>query len=53
MNHIRRLLIASIAVGAMSLAAPSFAASKGTIYYMVPTLLDEFQTELYQLSKSS
>ncbi len=45
MNHIRRLLIASIAVGAMSLAAPSFAASKGTIYYMVPTLLDEFQTE--------
>jgi ribose transport system substrate-binding protein len=29
----------------MGLAVPAFAASKGTIYYMVPTLLDEFQTE--------
>jgi ribose transport system substrate-binding protein len=45
MNRIRRLLIASIALTAMGLAAPVFAASKGTIYYMVPTLLDEFQTE--------
>jgi ribose transport system substrate-binding protein len=45
MNHIRRLLTASIALTAMGLAVPAFAASKGTIYYMVPTLLDEFQTE--------
>jgi ribose transport system substrate-binding protein len=45
MNSIRRLLLASIAVTAMGVATPSFAASKGTIYYMVPTLLDEFQTE--------
>jgi ribose transport system substrate-binding protein len=45
MNRIRRLLITSIAVTAMGVATPSFAASKGTIYYMVPTLLDEFQTE--------
>jgi ribose transport system substrate-binding protein len=45
MNRIRRLLLASIAATAMAVATPSFAASKGTIYYMVPTLLDEFQTE--------
>lgn len=45
MNRIRRLLTASIALTAMGLASPAFAASKGTIYYMVPTLLDEFQTE--------
>jgi ribose transport system substrate-binding protein len=45
MNHIRRLLLASIAAIAVAVATPSFAASKGTIYYMVPTLLDEFQTE--------
>ena len=45
MNRIRRLLTASIAITAMGLATPVFAASKGTIYYMVPTLLDEFQTE--------
>lgn len=45
MNHIRRLLATSIALTAMGLAVPAFAASKGTIYYMVPTLLDEFQTE--------
>ncbi len=45
MNRIRRLLLASIAATALAVATPSFAASKGTIYYMVPTLLDEFQTE--------
>lgn len=41
-------LIASLA-GAAALAAatfmtPAFAQEKGTIYYLVPTLLDEFQT---------
>ena len=45
MNHIRRILLTSIALTALGVATPSFAASKGTIYYMVPTLLDEFQTE--------
>ncbi|MEO6607230.1 MAG: sugar ABC transporter substrate-binding protein, partial [Aestuariivirga sp.] len=41
----RRLLLASIAITAFGVATPTFAESKGTIYYMVPTLLDEFQTE--------
>ncbi len=45
MNRIRRLLMASIAIAAVGLATPAFAQSKGKIYYMVPTLLDEFQTE--------
>lgn len=45
MNRIRRLLTLSIAAAAIGLASPALAASKGTIYYMVPTLLDEFQTE--------
>jgi ribose transport system substrate-binding protein len=30
---------------AFAIAGPASAQSKGTIYYMVPTLLDEFQTE--------
>ena len=29
---------------AATLAAPAFAQDKGTVYYLVPTLLDEFQT---------
>ena len=45
MNRIRRLLTASIAIAAMGLVSPAFAEMKGKIYYMVPTLLDEFQTE--------
>jgi ribose transport system substrate-binding protein len=45
MNHLRRLLLASLAVTALGVTTPGFADSKGTIYYMVPTLLDEFQTE--------
>jgi ribose transport system substrate-binding protein len=45
MNRTRRFLLASIAITAMGAATPALAASKGTIYYMVPTLLDEFQTE--------
>ena len=28
----------------MALMSPAFAQSKGKVYYMVPTLLDEFQT---------
>ena len=41
-----RSLIAAGAVAALTLSAGSaLADSKGKIYYMVPTLLDEFQTE--------
>lgn len=45
MNRLRRLLTASIAIAAVGLISPAFAQSKGKIYYLVPTLLDEFQTE--------
>ena len=45
MNRLRRLLTASIAIAAMGIVSPAFAESKGKIFYMVPTLLDEFQTE--------
>lgn len=45
MNRLRRLLTASIAIAALGVASPAFAQSKGKIFYMVPTLLDEFQTE--------
>ena len=46
MNRLRRLLTASIALAAMAVATPAFAdGPKGKIFYMVPTLLDEFQTE--------
>jgi ribose transport system substrate-binding protein len=45
MNRLRRLLTASIALAAMGVVSPAFAEMKGKIYYMVPTLLDEFQTE--------
>jgi ribose transport system substrate-binding protein len=45
MNRLRRLLTASIAIAAVGIVSPAFAQSKGKIFYMVPTLLDEFQTE--------
>ena len=45
MNKLRRILISSLAIAAVGLVSPAFAQSKGKIYYMVPTLLDEFQTE--------
>jgi ribose transport system substrate-binding protein len=34
-----------LAFAALALVHPAYADSKGKIYYMVPTLLDEFQTE--------
>lgn len=42
----RRILIAVLGVVALALAmlSPAFAQTKGKVYYMVPTLLDEFQT---------
>jgi ribose transport system substrate-binding protein len=45
MNRLRRLLTASIAIAAVGIVSPAYAQSKGKIFYMVPTLLDEFQTE--------
>jgi ribose transport system substrate-binding protein len=42
-KSVKALLGAAIA--GLTLATASFAQDKGTIYYMVPTLLDEFQTE--------
>jgi ribose transport system substrate-binding protein len=45
MKRIFTTLIGALAIAAMALLSPAYAASKGTIYYMVPTLLDEFQTE--------
>jgi ribose transport system substrate-binding protein len=44
----KRLLsgvIGALAILAVAAGAPAWAESKGKIYYMVPTLLDEFQTE--------
>ncbi|HEV7274671.1 MAG TPA: sugar ABC transporter substrate-binding protein [Devosiaceae bacterium] len=42
----RKLLAVAGGVAlATAIATSAFAQSKGTIYYMVPTLLDEFQTE--------
>ena len=45
-NDMKRILLAVFGVVALGLAmlAPAFAQSKGTVYYLVPTLLDEFQT---------
>ena len=40
----RLLRLAATALLAVSAATGAFAQSKGTIYYLVPTLLDEFQT---------
>ncbi|WP_274627404.1 sugar ABC transporter substrate-binding protein [Arvimicrobium flavum] len=42
----KRLLLSALGVVAVAAAmlTPAFAQSKGTVYYLVPTLLDEFQT---------
>lgn len=42
----KRLFLAAFSVMALGMAmlAPAFAQTKGTVYYLVPTLLDEFQT---------
>jgi len=42
----RRILMAGIAMAlAGTITAPAEAETKGKVYYLVPTLLDEFQTE--------
>ena len=43
-NDIRSIAAAALAAAGMG-RRPAHAESKGKIYYMVPTLLDEFQTE--------
>ncbi|WP_417310146.1 sugar ABC transporter substrate-binding protein [Devosia sp.] len=42
----KRMLIAAfgVVVLAMSILSPAYAQDKGKVYYLVPTLLDEFQT---------
>lgn len=45
MRRLLSTLLGALAIAAIALATPAFAQSKGKIYYMVPTLLDEFQTE--------
>jgi len=45
MKRLLSALLGALAIAAIALASPAFAESKGKIYYMVPTLLDEFQTE--------
>jgi len=45
MKRLLRSVLSALAIGAVALASPAWAESKGKIYYMVPTLLDEFQTE--------
>jgi ribose transport system substrate-binding protein len=42
----RRIVLAALGIVALAMAmlTPAFAQSKGTVYYLVPTLLDEFQT---------
>jgi ribose transport system substrate-binding protein len=42
----KRILLAVVGIAALAMAliSPAFAQSKGKVYYMVPTLLDEFQT---------
>jgi ribose transport system substrate-binding protein len=44
MKRLIASLAGAAALAAAALLSPALAASKGTIYYMVPTLLDEFQT---------
>jgi len=45
MKRLLSALFGALAIAAIAFTSPAFAESKGKIYYMVPTLLDEFQTE--------
>lgn len=45
MKRILTAIAGVLALAALALVSPAYAQSKGKIYYMVPTLLDEFQTE--------
>ena len=41
----KRNLLSALSLAALTFVSPAYAESKGKVYYMVPTLLDEFQTE--------
>ena len=45
MKRLLSSMMAALAMMAVAFATPAWAESKGKIYYLVPTLLDEFQTE--------
>ena len=45
MKRLLSSMMAALALMAVAFATPAWAESKGKIYYLVPTLLDEFQTE--------
>ena len=45
MKRLLSRVIGAVALAAVAVTSPAWAESKGKIYYMVPTLLDEFQTE--------
>ena len=45
MQRLWSLIIGGLVIVTMAMTAPAWAESKGKIYYLVPTLLDEFQTE--------
>ena len=45
MKRLLSSVMGALAMVAVALATPAWAQSKGKIYYLVPTLLDEFQTE--------
>src|SRR5258705_72985 len=44
MRRVMLSVLGMMAVAIMTAASPAVAQTKGKIYYMVPTLLDEFQT---------
>src|SRR3712207_2152015 len=45
MRRVLTAMLGALVLAAMALIQPAVAQTKGKIYYMVPTLLDEFQTE--------
>ena len=45
MRRVLNMIVGAAALAALAFLSPAHAQSKGQIYYMVPTLLDEFQTE--------
>ena len=45
MKRLLSSVLGAVAIAAVALTSPAWAESKGKIYYLVPTLLDEFQTE--------
>ncbi len=46
MKRLLRSVVGALAILAVAAVGPAWAELKGKIFYMVPTLLDEFQTEL-------